>query len=278
MTQNIRLCSWAVVVTFILLVNGQPVNAEFVSFGNFSQWEINQGDSGPAPLISTTNDSIMLTNAGSGSQRRSIFHRTPQDIETPFRASYVYTFGGSSPPQQQAGIAFVIQNSPSGFDALGGSGVELGYDGITKSLAVTLELNQSRTGFYFNGNKGNSFGQLSAPVILSSTNPILVEIDYDGGILKQTLTDAVTLDSYAMETLINIPSLVGSTTAFVGFTGSNGPAGFNSSRDQFISDPTFINVPEPSSLMAAATGGLALMAYAGHRKRRRRALHSQHSV
>jgi len=45
---------------------------------------------------------------------------------------------------------------------------------------------------------------------------------YDGTTLTLTITDQVTTASFTTSTAINIPATVGSSTAYVGFTGGTG--------------------------------------------------------
>ena len=47
-------------------------------------------------------------------------------------------------------------------------------------------------------------------------------ITYDGTNLSMTLTDALTLATWSTSWPINIPSIVGGNTAYVGFTGGTG--------------------------------------------------------
>jgi len=241
--------------------------AEIIGFGNFSQFEINQNDAGAAPVISIANNRILLTNEDSVSQARSIFHKTPQNIAGPFSASYTYQTSADGPATNM-GLAFVLQNSPSGFDALGDTWYRLGYGGINNSVALSLELEDGgRSGLYTNGNKGVGGGSLVSPLNLGLGNPVNVEIVYDGVILSQTLTDTVTLASYSADYLIDIPGVIGSSTAYVGFTGST--ALDTGRRDQFVSHVSFVNVPEPGSMVIGVTGACGLLALQLVRRRRK---------
>ena len=49
-----------------------------------------------------------------------------------------------------------------------------------------------------------------------------VQLVYNGTTLTMTITDTVTLATYTTSWPINIPSTVGSNTAYVGFTGGTG--------------------------------------------------------
>ena len=62
----------------------------------------------------------------------------------------------------------------------------------------------------------------SSGLVLSSGDALQAHITYDGTTLAMTLSDAVTNKSFSHSWTINIPSVIGSNTAFVGFTGGTG--------------------------------------------------------
>lgn len=278
MSEHVR-ATWLSLLCLLLAAILTPVGearAEILSFGNFSQFEINQNDSGAAPVLSIANDRILLTNAGSTLQARSIFHKSPQPIADRFKATFSYRRNTSPDPTFGAGVMFVIQNSPDGFDALGESvASNLGYggsaSGISDSLAFSLELdNGSRSGLYMNGNKGLSRGALVTPVDFALGNLVRVQIEYDGaGVLTQTITDTVTNAAFSADYLMDIPAVVGGDAAFVGFTGSTGLDIFTGARDQYISDFTFEAVPEPASITLLATGAAMFLGMGCFQRRRK---------
>jgi hypothetical protein len=59
-------------------------------------------------------------------------------------------------------------------------------------------------------------------VNLHSGDAMHAHLTYDGTTLTLTLTDTVTNASFTMSQAIDIPSTVGSNTAFVGFTAGTG--------------------------------------------------------
>jgi hypothetical protein len=116
---------------------------------------------------------------------------------------------------------------------LGYAGAGLGYQGIPSSVAVKFDL-------YSNAGEGvDSTGLYSAGVAptvpsvdLSSTGINLHSGDvmhahmvYNGTNLTMTLTDTVTSATVTEVFPVNIPSLVGGTVAYVGFTGGTGGMG-----------------------------------------------------
>ena len=87
--------------------------ADIIGFGDFSDFTINQDDSGAAPTIS--NGTIHLTGQASF-ESRSIFCNTRQDISQ-FTASFTYTPSGYA--NDPAGACFVLQNSTAAASACG---------------------------------------------------------------------------------------------------------------------------------------------------------------
>lgn len=59
-------------------------------------------------------------------------------------------------------------------------------------------------------------------IYLGSGDLFQAVIGYHGGLLKISLTDTVTGAKFSKTISIDIPSLVGSNSAFVGFTGGTG--------------------------------------------------------
>jgi hypothetical protein len=164
--------------------------ADINGFGDFAGFTLNQGDTGSAPSVSP--NSIQITS-GIG-QYRSIFYNTPQSIGS-FSASYDYRVPTGV---RYLGVTFVIQNSPSGVNALGAHGNGLrsfGYGGITNSVGVTLEGefgdNTTRTGMFTNGVVGS--GSIPTdPILLTSGHTIHVNLTYNGSVLTQSLLDTTT--------------------------------------------------------------------------------------
>jgi hypothetical protein len=143
------------------------------------------------------------------------------------------------------GFTFTIQGD--GPTALGSSGGGLGYRNITKSVAVKFDLYNNdgegpdSTGLYLNGAAPNipAIDLTSTGVNLHSGDPFNVLLTYDGTTLTEVITDSVTgamaTESYA----VNIPSIVGGPTAYVGFTAGDG----GSTSIQQILDWSFTGTP-----------------------------------
>ena len=128
------------------------------------------------------------------------------------------------------GFTFTIQgNKPT---AIGSPGGNLGYAGIGKSVAVKLDLyngageGPNSTGLYTNGAVPTIPAiALGGGVNLHSGDPFKVHLTYNGTTLTMTITDGnVPTQTFTTSWTVNIPAIVGGTTAFVGFTGATGGA------------------------------------------------------
>ncbi len=134
------------------------------------------------------------------------------------------------------GMTFAIQaNSPT---ALGQKGGSLGYGapagqtgGIPNSAAVKLDIFgatgelATSAGLYTNGAYPGNAGATdlgAAGVLLNSGNVIRVAMAYDGATLSVTITDTATSRSYTKTYSLDLPAVLGTRNAYVGFTGATG--------------------------------------------------------
>ncbi len=228
------------------------VHADINGFNNLVGWQYNQGDAG-TPADMPDPDTIHLTNLGTA-QRRSVFNLTPQPVG-PFTASFTYQVLNAGIFGCDYGATFVIQNSSEGATALGGADFGMGYSGIDNSIAVSLELQNNASGFYMNGEVRGS-GPSVAPLSLVSGHELNVVLTYDGTLLTQMITDTVTLEEHNRTFDVgDLSSVIGSPTAFVGFTGSTTEGACSgNAANQFFSDFHFTSVPEPTALSLLVCG------------------------
>jgi hypothetical protein len=208
-----------------------------IELGDGTAWTRNGG-----PTI--INEVLALTDAGAQARSAFLSSRVPIDG---FIASFTYTdvtTGGAD------GMAFVVQNSKDGAAALGAAGGSLGYSGITPSAAIEFNIYSGSTGgrgfaFATNGFTAENGGapySSTAPVDLAGGHPIDVVVRYVGGVLSLNLTDTVDLASFATNVVVDLPSLLASRTAYVGFTGATGGV----SAQQEISNVEFVILPSLS--------------------------------
>ena len=161
----------------------------------------------------------------------SAWYNTPVNIQN-FTNDFTFQLSNADAD----GITFSIQNT--GLTALGPYGGGLGYGpdapggtgGIPKSVAIKFDLynndgeGDDSTGLYTNGASPTvPFTDLSSTSIdLHSGDTFSVHMVYNGTTLTMTITDGVTNASYTTSWTVNIPSIVGGNTAYVGFTGGTG--------------------------------------------------------
>jgi len=129
------------------------------------------------------------------------------------------------------GFTFTLQNAPKGLNAMGGNGEALGYAGITKSIAIKFVLYDdtakaaiSQTGILANGTTSPtvSVDMASSGISLHTGHVLHAHISSDGNNLTETVTDATTGASFTHTYAGSVASVLGTSTAYVGFTASTG--------------------------------------------------------
>lgn len=206
---------------------------------------------------------LELTNGGTN-QAGSAFSTSAIDIT---RFVTQFTFQTTAGANTGDGFTFTIQGV--GPKALGSRGGALGYSiqtngagtSIGQSVAIKFDLlsnsgeGNDSTGLYTNGALPTNAGSINlvpSGIDLHSGDPMLVTMTYDGTTLTVNLTDTVTNKTATQSYAVNIPSFVGGTTAFVGFTGGTGVT----TAKQDILNWTYLPRPAvPTSLQAQAGTG-----------------------
>src|SRR5580692_11363571 len=170
---------------------------------------------------------LRLTDGGTF-EARSAFFSTPVNV-----TSFTNAFTFQDTSAKADGLCFVIE--ASGPRALGGDGGSLGYAGAkgalsTKSLCVDFDLYNSstnaeisNTGLFTNGaSPANGAGSAAGSLSFQRGDVMSVQMNYNGTTLTMQITDTVTSATYRTSFTVNIPSVVGGNTAYVGFTGGTG--------------------------------------------------------
>ena len=165
---------------------------------------------------------LMLTNGGQY-QAASTWYSTPVSVQ-----SFTTTFTFQLTNAVADGFTFAIQNNNS--TIVGPTSGNLGYGYIPSSVAIKFDLynNQGEgsdsTGLFTNGTPPMTpaVDMTSSGVNLHSGDTMAVQLVYNGTTLTMTITDTVTKASFTTKWTINIPSTIGSNTAYVGFTGGTG--------------------------------------------------------
>lgn len=162
----------------------------------------------------TTNFTLQLSSAAANGMTFTIQNQPPASSDS----SILYVSGGPH----------AIGNNQSGLGYSGSTGGVGGQNaGLLSSAAVIFDLYNGSgdlTGLYTNGAMptGSSVDMTSSGLSLHSGNPLNVTLNYDGTTLTQTVTDTKTKATFSKSWAINIPTIVGGSTAYVGFTGATG--------------------------------------------------------
>jgi hypothetical protein len=167
-------------------------------------------------------NSLTLTDGG-GFESNSAFFTTPVNIQ-----QFTTTFNFQLTKASADGFTFAIQGG--GPTAAGASGAGLGYSGIPSSLAVKFDLYNNAgegpdsTGLYLNGASPTvpSINLSGTGINLHSGDVFNALITYNGTTMTVLITDTGTNASASQSYTVNIPSIVGGSTAYVGFTGGSG--------------------------------------------------------
>ena len=214
-------------------------------YGSSSQ----NNNNGAAPTLSTDTSTLTVTTAANN-EASSAFYNAPVGYQN-FTANFTYTDTQGNPPAD--GITFTLQDDPRGAHAIGGGGGYLGYTtggsfpatAISPSFAVEFNVYQSSSTSDATNGGGRTNVSDTGPVNLSSGDPIVVALSYNSSnqTVIETLTDSTTNDYFStVYANVNLPSLLGSSTAYVGFTGGTG--GANSL--QTISNFSYYTLPPVS--------------------------------
>jgi fibronectin-binding autotransporter adhesin len=203
------------------------------SVSGFANFELNtNGGSTASPVISSDNSTLTITDA-SGGEARSAFFNSPVPFNNTngFTASFVYQNLSGNTGDPADGVTFTLQHDPRGSGALGDSGGAFGYGGgaaIVNSGAVEFNIYGGAAGgrgiaFGTNGSVPGNAG--TGPVDISNGDPVQVSLNYNGVArsLQETLTDTTNNNTFTTTFYgIDYQSLVGGTSAFLGFTGGTG--------------------------------------------------------
>lgn len=182
-------------------------------------------------------NNVLYLTTNRGGQAGSAYYKTKQNISK-FTTTFRLLFQSTGAD----GATFVIQNASA--TALGGAGGGLGYLGIRPSVAIRFDTYAGRSGVFStdlltNGNLGAdlaSSGDLTSKLGLvnGGTWNLQVSITYDGTFLSSTIVNLNNPGlSYSSRYTVNIPLIVGSSTAWVGFTAGTGGATENCSVSQW---------------------------------------------
>jgi hypothetical protein len=224
-----------------------PAGAQDINLG--SSLQVN----GSASVVGGA--ATLTNNFGQGG---SIFATTKQCV-TNYHTIFDFQQTPVDGSPSADGVTFTVQNDSRGATALGAIGGALGYlFAISNSVASGLDYGFNNFGEGLNSldllQNGNALlGPFLNPSPIDFRNTDVKHVDetYDSStkVLSVTITDTTTHLSYSHTyTGIDIPTIVGGTTAYVGFTGATGAF----AATQKILDWTFTSPPPIISSVSAS--------------------------
>ncbi len=243
--------------------------ADVVSFEDFSD-TTGLVLNGSAATASTSDGEVMRLTPSASNQAGSIFSDTQVDASD-FSSKFSFRIsdpGGSifdgNTENGADGFVFVVQPIDS---SLGGVGQGIGYAGIGTSLGIEFDTwhnsanndpSQSHVGINLNGSVNHNSGLPSADITgpeLDDGDQWFAWVDYDGTTLEVRLSQ---IDSYPAEALLSmeldLESILGQETAYVGFTSATGAAWAN---HDILSWSYTGFVPTPSTAAFLTLAGIA---------------------
>jgi hypothetical protein len=179
------------------------------------------------------NESILELTDGGPSEASSAWYATKVDVQ-----NFVTDFTFQVLPSGLTADGFTFALQANNTAALGVAGGPLGYGldsssgtgGIPNSVAVKFDLydnfgeGTNSTGLYINGASPTmpAIDMTGSGIDLHSGDVFDVHMIYGGGSLAMTITDTVTNAVFSHTWTIDIPTTIGATTAYAGFTGGTG--------------------------------------------------------
>jgi hypothetical protein len=193
--------------------------------GSGSQDGFTSGEMSLNGVAKLSGTSLVLTSGGNA-QISSAWLAKKASV-----ATFSTDFNFQVPSSGGDGFTFTLQNAPKGLNATGGNGAALGYQGITKSVAIkfvlydaTAKAAVSQTGVFANGatSPTESVDMAASGISLHTGHILHAHLSYDGNNLTETVTDSSTGASFTHTYSGSITSVLGASTAYVGFTASTG--------------------------------------------------------
>jgi hypothetical protein len=227
----------------LLVTNVTSSAAPFTAAG--TGWSL-QGTT--APIMGANR--LELTSS-LGSTARAAFMTAKQNIST-FNASFVYTITAGANAGAD-GVTFCIQNGSAGAGALGAGGGSLGYaagnPAVSPSVALAMNIYDPNTrginllqGGTVPAAGAGAYASI-APVLLgANANPIQVNVNYGAGLLTATFRDTVANTTFTTNYVIDIPTVVGDNSAYVGFTGADGGVASTQVLSNFVMNPPPVTI------------------------------------
>lgn len=274
----------AVCLAALAFMCTSSVSAAMVTFNNFADVSSLTLNGSAAQAFTGDGAVLRLTPALPG-QSGSAFGTTTLNATT-FSTYFRFRitdpggtlFDGNTDPGAD-GLVFVVQSVSA---SIGGAGAGIGYAGINPSIGVEFDTwhnsanndpDSNHLGIDVNGSVYHTTHAHTLPVAtrFDDGNIWHAWIDYDGTTLEvRTNQTGIRPGASMLSRTLDIPTLLGVSNAYVGFTSGTGADWGNHDilaweyRDSYAPIPS---VPEPGAL--AAWVSLALTAAVGIYRRRR---------
>ena len=226
-----------------LIVGGVPLTFN----GGALYWTANLGASFANGLLTLT------TYPGTGTS--SYFFNGPQYVGA-FEAFFTYQAQFTDTEPLADGITFCLQDDPRGAAAVGLGGGDLAVAGstpanppvsgntITPSLELELNIYPPAGGIGYSVDSDGAIGPYTPPGGVNLTSgPVDVSILYLNGQMALTFSNEGTTATYSTTVNVgDIRQILGTNTAYVGFTGAYG----GDHSTQTITNFSFVSIPQES--------------------------------
>ena len=259
----------------IALLGGASLASTEVTYNGFSD-TTGLTLNGSAAVVGTSDGSVLRVCPAKGSSAGSVFSAmtvNASKFSTFFKFRLTDSGGTLFDGNDKVGadgLVFVVQSVSS---SIGGSGQGIGYDGIGSSVGAEIDTwhnsanndpDSNHIGIDVNGSVNHGSGSLwtqSVSPEFNDGNLWYAWVDYDGTDMEfrvnQTGVRSATAD---LTRSLDIKSILGQDTAYVGFTSGTGADWNNHDvlywtyRDYYNPITPGSAVPEPSSIALLAMG------------------------
>lgn len=201
---------------------------------DFSRQQAGWTNNGNSSFGTINSEAALILNPSSGNQVGSGFWNQKITLPTNNSFSTFFTYQIDQNTSRADGMTFLIQQT--GTTALGGSGQNLGINGINTSVAVEFDTYQNggdpdnnHIALDLNGNTSHSTGVVASinksTLDLADANLKYVWIDYNGStnLFEVRISTSNSRPATAtLSTTINLSTTLSGHNVYVGFTGATG--------------------------------------------------------